>query len=186
LIDGVLFIHGGVGPDLEGFSVDEINAKVASELETYERLRQVMIDEGLVPMTAELASLTNVYLEMDPPDPKYSELADADKWFVFSESGPLWFRGGARWDQETEAEQIIGLLSGVGAERVVSGHTVQDEGRIQVRFDGRVFLIDTGMLSSVYTGGRPSALVIEGGVFTAIYTDGSSEVLVDEALPDAA
>jgi hypothetical protein len=42
------------------------------------------------------------------------------------------------------------------------------------------------MLSSVYTGGRPSALVIEGGVFTAIYTDGSSEVLVDEALPDAA
>ena len=186
LIDGVLFIHAGVGPDLEGFSVDEINAKVASELETYERLRQVMIDEGLVPMTAELASLTNVYLEMDPPDPKYSELADADKWFVFSEGGPLWFRGGARWDEETEAEQIIGLLSGVGAERVVSGHTVQDEGRIQVRFDGRVFLIDTGMLSSVYTGGRPSALVIEGGVFTAIYTDGSSEVLVDEALPDAA
>ena len=186
VIDGVLYIHGGVGPDLTGFSVDEINAKVWSELEIYERLRTAMIEDGLVPITAELASLVNVYLEMDPPDPKYSELADAEDWFVFSEGGPLWFRGGARWDEETEAEQIIGLLSGVGAERVVGGHTVQDEGRIEVRFGGRVFLIDTGMLSQVYTGGQASALVIEDGAFTAIYTDGSAEVLVDTALATAA
>ena len=186
VIDGVLFVHGGIGPDLAGLSVDEINAKVASELATYERLRELMIADKLVPSTAELASLTSVYLEMDPPDPKYAELADAENWFVFSSGGPLWFRGGARWDEETETEQMIGLLEGIGAQRVVSGHTVQDEGRIEVRFDGRVFLIDTGMLSSVYTGGRPSALVIEDGVFTAIYTDGSAEVLVDTALADAA
>jgi hypothetical protein len=186
VIDGVLFVHAGIGPDLVGLSVDEINAKVVSELETYERLRELMIDEGLVPSTAELASLVSVYLEMDPPDPKYAELADTENWFVFSEGGPLWFRGGARWDEETETEQMIELLAGVGAERVVSGHTVQDEGRIEVRFGGRVFLIDTGMLSSVYTGGRPSALVIEDGVFTAIYTDGSSEVLVDTTLANAA
>jgi len=186
VIDGVLFIHGGVGPDLVGLSVDEINAKVASELATYDRLREVMIADKLVPSTAELASLTNVYLEMDPPDPKYAELADAENWLVFSAGGPLWFRGGARWDEETETEQMIELLAGVGAERVVGGHTVQDEGRIEVRFGGRVFLIDTGMLSSFYEGGRPSALVIEGGSFTAIYTDGSAEVLVDTALAEAA
>ena len=186
VIDGVLFVHGGIGPDLAGMSVDEINAKVASELATYERLRELMMAEGLVPSTAELASLMAVYLEMDPPDPKYAELADAESWLVFSESGPLWFRGGARWEEETETEQMIELLAGIGAERIVSGHTVQDEGRIEVRFGGRVFLIDTGMLSSVYTGGQPSALVIEDGVFTAIYTDGTSEVLVDTALADAA
>jgi hypothetical protein len=186
LIDGVLFVHGGLGPDLAGLSVDEINAKVVSELETYERLRKLMIEEGLVPSTAELASLTSVYVEMDPPDPKYAELADAENWLVFSEGGPLWFRGGARWDEETQTEEIIELLTGIGAEREVNGHTVQDEGRIEVRFGGRVFLIDTGMLSSVYTGGQPSALVIEDGVFTAIYTDGTSEVLVDTTLANAA
>jgi hypothetical protein len=49
-----------------------------------------------------------------------------------------------------------------------------------------VFLIDTGMLSSVYEGGRPSALVISGGVFKAVYTDGSEELLFEEALPEAA
>ena len=186
VIDGVLFVHGGIGPDLAGLSVAEINAKVVSELATYERLRERMIADRLVPTTAELASLMNVYLEMDPPDPAYAELADAENWLVFSEGGPLWFRGTARWDEETETEQVIGLLEGVGAQRVVSGHTVQDEGRIEVRFDGRVFLIDTGMLSSFYEGGRPSALVIEGGSFTAIYTDGSAEVLVDTALAEAA
>jgi hypothetical protein len=186
VIDGVLFIHGGVGPDIAGLSVAEINAKVKSELATYERLRELMTEEGLVPSTAELASLMKVYLEMDPPDPKYAELADAESWLVFSGGGPLWFRGGARWDEETESEQMIALLAGVGAQRVVGGHTVQDEGRIEVRFGGRVFLIDTGMLSSVYEGGQPSALVIEDGVFTAIYLDGSAEVLVDTALADAA
>jgi hypothetical protein len=186
VINGVLFVHGGVGPDLAGLSVAEINAKVASELETYHRLREAMIADGLVPTTAELASLMNVYLEMDPPDPRYAELADAENWLVFSEGGPLWFRGAARWEEETDLEEMIGLLSGVGAQRMVGGHTVQDEGRIEVRFDGRVFLIDTGMLSSVYTGGRPSALVIEDGAFTAIYTDGTAEVLVDQALPEAA
>jgi len=186
VIDGVLFVHGGLGPDLAGLSVDEINAKVVSELATYERLRKLMIEDRLVPSTAELASLVSVYVEMDPPDPKYAELAGAEQWLVFSEGGPLWFRGGARWEEETETERMIELLAGIGAERAVSGHTVQDEGRIEVRFGGRIFLIDTGMLSSVYTGGRPSALVIEDGVFTAIYTDGSSEVLVDEALAEAA
>jgi hypothetical protein len=187
VIDETLFVHGGIGPHLAGLSVDEINAKVVKELEIYDRLREVMIKENLVPTTAELASLMNVYLEMDPKDPKYAELADAEDWFVFSEKGPLWFRGADRWDEELETEHMIELLAGVGAKRMVGGHTVQDEGRIEVRFGGRVFLIDTGMLSSVYTGGQPSALVIEDGVFTAIYTDGSSEELAtEEELKEAA
>ncbi|HVR29647.1 MAG TPA: hypothetical protein VMS86_08930, partial [Thermoanaerobaculia bacterium] len=44
-----------------------------------------------------------------------------------------------------------------------------------VRFGGRAFLIDTGMLSEVY-GGKPSALEIVDGVFTAIYADRREEL----------
>ena len=49
---------------------------------------------------------------------------------------------------------------------------------IRSRFNGKVFLIDTGM---VYKdkGGQPSALDIQGGKFTALYLDGQ-EVLLDE------
>ena len=42
------------------------------------------------------------------------------------------------------------------------------------------------MLSSVYEGGRASALVIENGVFSAVYEDGTEEVLADKAMPNAA
>jgi hypothetical protein len=39
--------------------------------------------------------------------------------------------------------------------------------------DGRVFLIDTGMLSAVYKG-RPSALLQQGGELAAVYADGAA------------
>ena len=186
LIGDVLFIHGGVGPDLSGMTIAEINDKVAEEIATYDRLRELMISGRVVPSTAGLGTLIAAYKEQDPPDPEYAALADADSWLIRSPGGPLWFRGAARWDEETETERMVALLAGVGAQKMVGGHTVQHEGRIETRFGGRVFLIDTGMLSSVYEGGRPSALVIENGTFSAIYTDGSEDILLEKALPDAA
>ncbi len=49
------------------------------------------------------------------------------------------------------------------------------------RFGNKVFLIDTGMLSSYYPGGRPSALEICGDAkFVAVYLD-QQIVLLDSA-----
>jgi len=186
IIDDVLFMHGGLSPALEGMTVDEINNKVAAELAAYDTTRRYMIKKRMVPTTAGLSSMLAVYRTQDPPDPALAGLADGGQWLIRSADGPLWFRGNADWDEETQATEIAELLAGIGAQRMVGGHTVQDEGRIEVRFEGRVFLIDTGMLSSVYEGGRPSALVISGGVFKAVYTDGSEELLFEEALPEAA
>jgi hypothetical protein len=186
VIDGVLFIHGGVGPALAGLTVAEINARGAAEIATFDRLRELMISDRVVPSTAGISAMVRAFREQNPPDPRYAALADVDTWLIRSPEGPLWFRGADRWDEETETERMIALLAGIGAQKMVGGHTVQDEGRIEVRFGGRVFLIDTGMLSSVYKGGQPSALIIENGTFKAVYTDGSEEILLDEALPDAA
>jgi hypothetical protein len=186
IIDDVLFMHGGLGPALKGMTVDEINTEAAAELATYDRTRRYMVKERMVPATAGLNSMLAAYSKQDPPDPALAGLADGGRWLIRSADGPLWFRGNARWDEESHTAEVVELLAGVGAQRVVGGHTVQDEGRIEVRFEGRVFLIDTGMLSSVYEGGRPSALVISDGTFTAIYTDGSEELLVRKALPEAA
>jgi hypothetical protein len=88
---------------------------------------------------------------------------------------------------DVDPEMFVERLQAVGAERMVGGHTPQKPRRIQTRLGGRVFLIDTGMLSNVYQGGRPSALVIEDGTFTALYLDGEESLEVEEeALPDAA
>jgi hypothetical protein len=42
---------------------------------------------------------------------------------------------------------------------------------ITPRFDSRVVLIDTGMLTPIYKG-RPAALEIRGTTLSAIYEDG--------------
>jgi len=186
VIDGVLFIHGGLGPALKGLTVEQINGSVADELATYDHARAYMVERSMVPLTAGLQSLLAAYRQEEVPDPTLAGLADADHWLIRSPDGPVWFRGAALWDEVEHGEEMAGLLAGVDAQRMVVGHSVQDAGRIQVRFGGQVILIDTGMLSSVYEGGGPSALVISDGVFTALYPDTSEELNVEEALPEAA
>ena len=80
---------------------------------------------------------------------------------------------------EATTERVAELLETYGARRFVVGHSVQKR-EIQPRFGGRVLLIDTGMLASVY-GGRPSALEIAGGRFTAIYEEGERRSLPELA-----
>ena len=88
-----------------------------------------------------------------------------------SEDGPLWYRGLAREDETVFAPEVDKILESVRAEAIVIGHTVSESGRIRSRFNGRVVQIDTGMLTSVYKGGRPSALEIVGDEWIAIYED---------------
>ncbi len=87
--------------------------------------------------------------------------------------GPLWFRGYDRWSDEEGAPQVSKVLEAYKATHVVVGHTVQKGGRMRPRFGNKVFLIDTGMLSSYYyPDGRASALEICGdGRFIAVYLD---------------
>jgi hypothetical protein len=186
VIGDVLFIHGGIGPELAGMSVEEINQKAAREMEIYDRTRAYMLRHGMFPSTLGISAMLSIAAKKDPPDPGLAELMDADSWLIRSGEGPLWFRGAAKWDEYEKEAEMASLLQGVGVSYVVGGHTPQRPRRIQTRFDDRVFLIDTGMLSERYEGGQPAALVIEGGTFTAVYLD-SSEVLVDgEQLADAA
>jgi len=103
---------------------------------------------------------------------------DFGNWIVNAADGPLWFRGYSQWTDAEGAAEISRLAQAAGVDRFVVGHTVQRDGRIRERFDGRVFLIDTGMLDgSFFPGGRPSALEISDGVVSAIYPGRRREVL---------
>jgi hypothetical protein len=104
-------------------------------------------------------------------------------WLSVKVDGPLWFRGYDKWTDEEGMAQIGKVLEAYDAAHIAVGHTVQKRGLIRPRFDNKVFLIDTGMLSSYYPGGRPSALEICGDVrFTAEYLD-QTVVLIDPAGP---
>jgi hypothetical protein len=78
------------------------------------------------------------------------------------------------------------LLSSAGVAHFVVGHTVQEDGRIHVRFDGAAFLIDSGMLTSYVPGGRASALEIVDGVASAIYAGEPRRVVWEPARKAAA
>jgi hypothetical protein len=100
-------------------------------------------------------------------------------WVSVREDGPLWFRGYDQWSDGDGAAQVEKILAAYKATNLVVGHTVQKTAHIRTRFGGKVFLIDTGMLSSYYPGGRASALEIHGDDrFTAAYLD-QQEVLLE-------
>ncbi len=106
-------------------------------------------------------------------------------WLSVRVDGPLWFREYDHWSEEEGAPQVGKILEGYKATHMVVGHTVQKGGRIRPRFGNKVFLIDTGMLSSYYPGGRASALEICGDAkFIAVYMD-QQVVLFDSAGPSA-
>ena len=199
MIDGVLFIHGGIGPSFAGMSVDTMNDTVKSELKLFDHARTYLVAVGILPETAGVVkvgyAVQGILAEADKEDStdiirqyadQVRDVADLDSWLLMSPDGPLWFRGAARWDEAEHGAEMAALLDGVGAGEMVVAHTPSQDGRIHVRFDDRVFLIDTGMLSSYYTGGRPSALEIADGTFTAIYLDERDVLIGDDTLDKAA
>ena len=135
-INGVLFLHGGISPEIAGLGCEGINAAVTKEL------------------TA-----------LPPPEQAASLMAA-------SETGPLWYRGLALQPEEALAPVLPGILDQMKARAIVIGHSTVLPGRIVARLDGRIILIDTGMVGGeFYKGGVPSALEWRGETLTAIYLD---------------
>lgn len=99
------------------------------------------------------------------------EILKVNEWTSVASEGAVWYRGFATLADDSKGAPFAALLERYGAQRFVSGHSVQLNRSVTVRYGGRVALIDTGMLTSVYNG-RPSALESDGTTLTAIYEDG--------------
>jgi len=89
---------------------------------------------------------------------------------ILGELGPLWYRGYWLQPELTACAEAREVLTKLGAQRMVMGHTTQADGQIHARCGGALFAIDTG-ISRVY-GGRPAALKIQGDQVSALYESG--------------
>ncbi|MGB8495996.1 MAG: metallophosphoesterase [Candidatus Acidiferrum sp.] len=192
-IGGIIFLHGGIHPDLAKTKLEAMNNRIHDEIKAFDALKQYLQNEKLILPFFNLQEITNVLqaeviaelksrvLASDERQAKIQEFLKWGDWLSVRVDGPLWFRGYDRWSEEEGAPLVSKILEAYGATHIVSGHTVQKGGRIRPRFGNKVFLIDTGMLSSYYVGGRPSALEICGGAkFIAVYMD-QQVVLLDSA-----
>jgi hypothetical protein len=193
-IEGILFLHGGISPDVAKTKIDAINNQIQDEIKEFDASKQYLQNENLILPFFSLQEIYNVLraeisAELKSRVPtnkerqaKIQEFLKLQDWFSVRLDGPLWFRGYDQWSEEQGAPLASNILEGYKAAHVVVGHTVQKGGRIRPRFGNKVFLIDTGMLSSYYPGGKASALEICGDAkkLIAVYQD-QQVVLVDSA-----
>jgi hypothetical protein len=192
-IEGNIFLHGGIHPDVAKTKLDAINNRIHDEIKEFDSLKQYLQNEKLILPFFNLQEINNVLqaeviAELKSRAPgnderkaKIQEFLKHADWLSVRVDGPLWFRGYDRWSDAEGEPQASKVLESYKATHIVVGHTVQNGGRIRPRFGNKVFLIDTGMLSSYYLGGRPSALEICGnGKFIAVYLD-QQVVLLDPA-----
>ena len=205
-VGNTIFLHGGIHPEMAPSTLQEINERAKREIRRFDEYRRHLVERQVtLPFFTIQEMLVAVQLELDawleklwpgPPAPNRAPavLASRDRqhlemlldlqtvstWSIMDDNGPVWFRGFAQWSPEEGEPQVIGLLDQYSASRFVVGHTIPSTRRVTPRFGARVFLIDTGMLSSHYRGGRASALEIEDDRTTAVYL-GERIPLVDPA-----
>jgi hypothetical protein len=203
-LDNIIFLHGGISPTLNSMKVDEINRRVQQEMGAFDNAMQFFLKEDLVlpfftldeataVVRAELSARLNSPRSRHPapnsqdslPEDTQREIMQTflgyGQWLIAASDGPLWFRGYSEWDESQNSDSVAKLLTAYGASHIVVGHTPQPGGRIRSRFGGKIFLIDTGMLSTYYPQGKASALEIVGNTkFTAQYMD-QETVLLDQS-----
>lgn len=191
-IGDTLFVHAGISPALAGWKLDDINLRVHNEFDAFDGFFDYLLRRRLIlPFFSQREILDAAQAEYDaltapPPEaekprtltpeeqrsvPILKDFLSFGSWLTVNRQGPLWFRGYANWPDAEGDAQVTSYLAAQNLQHIVCGHSTIKGGHIKVRFGGKVFLIDTGMLSSQYPGGRASALEIQNGQFTAIYPD---------------
>ena len=192
-VNDTVFLHGGINPEVAPKKLESLNEQAQKEIARWDRMRKKMVeDEIALPwftfeelLEAGGSELTRAAVEArrrldisGQPDPTAAAqaisshplagLQDVGKWAILDPNGPLWFRGYATWRSDEGALQLDQLQRRFGPLRFVVGHTMTSGFRATARFSSRVFLIDTGMLSSYYQGGRASALEIQNGTYAVV------------------
>ena len=188
-IDGTVFMHAGINPDVTTDSLDNINRRVRRELTEWDDgVRWLEQHDLVLPFSklsevvgaaqAELARFVAKRKKDSVSDDDIAAakillpLANIGSSSLLHAEGPLWFRGYSTWTDEEGAGRIAALLRKYHVKRFVTAHTPQLPGHITTRFGGTVFLIDTGMLDGrFFPGGRPGALEIVGDGATPLYVE---------------
>ena len=189
-IGDTVFMHAGLHPD-RLLTIEEANRTIEQEVRgwddfliTLERARlaapfftlQEIVDVAQVQIGKVAVALKTQEPVEEHVTPQFiaqlQRLQGIDKWALIEADGPLWYRGLALLPDDRQPA-IEALLRRLNARRFITGHTPQlPGGKVTSRFGGAVILMDTGMLTSYFKGGQPSAVEIKDGRLAAIYRTG--------------
>lgn len=196
-LDGVLFIHAGISPEMKGMTVEAINTRASDEIRRFDADREKMVSEGLcLPLCSaremvdvvkdEIAYLNTLDASQRNTDnPRMTRAAELQHlgqwgtWSVLTDTGPLWFKGTSQWDEKQYGSEMDAILGASGVARMATGQSDGKEHVIHTRFDDRVILTSVDMSDNPWDGGgKPAALEIVDGDFVVVTMNGR-EVLID-------
>ncbi len=180
-INDTAFTHGGLPDMVARLGLEATNTTLHAQLADYLRAWRA-IENGLPPGKPIGFLERPQALAGQPAESPSAALLALQDAEVFTTRGPSWYRGQALCNHFVETDNLEAALARLGVARVVVGHTVSPTGRVASRFDGRVILLDTGMLKAAY-GGSPAALVFENGAWSVAYADRPRERLQPEPVP---
>jgi hypothetical protein len=173
-----LFLHAGLSPTLEFGSVRELDERVVADLPAFDAMWKELVDARVIWRSMTFTEAVRFAAEelawqqsegavgVLPARLAVLRLLGYKAWITVSGDGPLWYRGLATEPEAKLDASLTALLARLNVKYLVAGHSVVASKQAAARFDSRVFLIDTGMLSEVYAG-RGSALEIRDGQFIA-------------------
>src|SRR5882672_136547 len=135
-IDGVIFLHGGIHPDLAKTKLDTMNKRIHDEIKEFDASKQYLQNEKLILPFFNMQEVNNVLqaeviAELKSRVPatnerqaRIREFLKHQDWLSVRVDGPLWFRGYDLWSDEEGAPQVSKVLEAYKATHVVVGHTV--------------------------------------------------------------
>ena len=135
LVNGNLFVHGGLSAEYSKVTLTQLNAQVASALKSVDRSPDSVIRSAFGPLW---------YRGLITRDPKVAELP------VPAAGAP---------PRPSVEQELATVLAAYGAKRIIVGHTPNLKG-VQVLYGGRLVAIDSG--NARYYRGTPSYLEIVG------------------------
>ena len=182
-VNDTAFVHGGLPEMVTRLGLEATNQTLHAQLAEYLQKVQAIETEQHLARPVGFNELPKVLASAGAEEASKT-LLTMQNTEVFTSQGPTWFRGQALCYPYTEAENLDAVLKKLSVARVVEGHTPSQNGKVLSRFDGRVVLLDTGMLRSEYNG-HPAAFVFENGRWTVAYADRPGERVQPEVPPRA-
>ncbi len=153
-INDSVFAHGGFSTVLSDMTLDQINHDARNALTSLLSEGQRLREEGMLASTGDLLSIA-YSLTAEQTAALGDMFLTASKNPLLGDLSPQWYRGTALCHKLLEEKPFVSTLQHLGATRGIMGHTPTPNREVNTRFSQRAFVIDTGMLASVYQRQRP-------------------------------
>jgi hypothetical protein len=167
-VNGTIFVHGGLTPEVAALGIEQINERVRESLQRFMKSAEVLQQILTIPGSfRELHGAAQQVVELDAEgrsvDPHLVRAArvliDQIDELPFAPNGPQWYRGSSLDSERLERDRFRTVLDRLGAHTMMVGHTVTRTGRVSTRFQGHLIRGDVGM----GYGRQGYAVVFESG-----------------------